>query len=71
MVVSVASYESIWLHKFIIGLFDQELEPTVIYFNNQSFIKLSENTIFHDRPKNIEIRYHFIQYRIQKGEMKI
>jgi hypothetical protein len=43
----------------------------VIYCDNQSCIKLSENPIFHDRSKHIEIRYHFIQDRIQKGAVKL
>jgi hypothetical protein len=43
------SYESIWIHKLITGLFGQELEPMVIYCDNQSCIKLSENPVFHDR----------------------
>jgi hypothetical protein len=60
MVVSMARCEAIWIHKLITGLFDQELEPTMIYCDNQSCIKLLENPIFHDRSKHIEIRYHFI-----------
>jgi hypothetical protein len=60
MAMSMASCEAIWLHKLLTGLFDQELEPTVIYCDNQSCIKLSENPVFHDRSKHIEIRYHFI-----------
>jgi hypothetical protein len=30
-----------------------------------------ENLILHDRSRHIEIIYHFIQDRIQKGAMKI
>jgi hypothetical protein len=52
-------------------LFDQELEPIVIYCDNHSIIKLLENPIFHDRSKNIEIIYYFIQYRIHKGALKL
>jgi hypothetical protein len=71
MVVSMASYEAIWIHKFLIDLFDEELEPAVIYCYNQTCIKLLENLVFYDRSKNIEIKYHFIQDRIQKGAVKI
>jgi hypothetical protein len=60
MVVSMTIYEAIWIHKLLTGLFYLELEPTMIYYNNQSCIKLSENTIFHDRSKHIDIIYHFI-----------
>jgi hypothetical protein len=60
MVVSMDSCESIWL----IGLFDHELEPMVIYCDNHSCIELLENTLFHDRFKHIKIRCQFIQNRI-------
>jgi hypothetical protein len=55
MAASLASCEAIWLHKLLTGLFGQELEPTVIHCDNQSCIKLSENPVFHDRSKHIEI----------------
>jgi hypothetical protein len=51
MATSMTSYEAIWLHKLLVGLFDQELDPTVIYCDNQSCIKLSKNPLFHDRSK--------------------
>jgi hypothetical protein len=57
---SVASREVVWFQKLLAGLFDQELETTLIHCDNQSCVKLSDNPVFHDRSKNIEIRYHFI-----------
>jgi hypothetical protein len=58
---SQASCEAIWLCKMICGLFGQRLRPTMIYCDNQSCIKLTENPVFHDRSKHIEIKYHFIR----------
>jgi hypothetical protein len=55
MAVSQASCEAIWLCKLLTGLFGQVLEPTMIYCDNQSCLKLTENPIFHDRSKHIEI----------------
>jgi hypothetical protein len=71
MAASTASCEAIWLRKLLAELFDQELDPTVIYCDNQSCIKLFENPMFHDRSKHIEIMYHFIQDKIQKGAVKL
>jgi hypothetical protein len=34
MATSLASCESIWLRKLLTGLFDQEMEPTVIHYDN-------------------------------------
>jgi hypothetical protein len=46
--------------KALSDLFRTELEPTVIHCENQSCIKLTENPVFHDRSKHIEMRYHYI-----------
>ena len=71
MVASQASCEIIWLHKMLVGLFGQRLRPTVIYYDNQSCIKLMENPMFHDRLKHMEIRYHFIRDCVQRGAVKL
>eukprot|EP00253_Pinus_taeda_P035597 PITA_35597 len=56
MVAIQAACEAILMRKIIVGLFDQRMDPTVIYCDNQSCIKLSENPIFHERSKHIDIR---------------
>jgi hypothetical protein len=71
MAASLPSCEAIWLRKLLAGLFGQVLEPTVVFCDNQSCIKLSENPMLHDRLKHIEIRYHFIRDRVQKGAVKL
>eukprot|EP00253_Pinus_taeda_P025417 PITA_25417 len=58
MATSQAACEAIWMRKILVGLFDQRMDPTVIYCDNQSCIKLYENPVFHDRFKHIDIRYH-------------
>jgi hypothetical protein len=71
MAASQASCEALWLRKMLIGLFGVQLRPTVIYCDNQSCIKLSENPVFHDRSKHIEIRYHFIRDYVQRGAVEL
>eukprot|EP00253_Pinus_taeda_P003815 PITA_03815 len=61
MAASQATCEAIWMRKILVGLFDQRMDPTVIYCDNHSCIKLSENPIFHDRSKHINIRYHHLR----------
>eukprot|EP00253_Pinus_taeda_P003452 PITA_03452 len=60
MAASLAACEAIWMRKILIGLFGSQLEPTVIYCDNQSCIKLLDNIVFHDRSKHIDIMYHHI-----------
>jgi hypothetical protein len=43
----------------------------VILCDNQSCIKMTENLVFHDRSKNIEIHYHFIHDMVQRGALKL
>ena len=71
MAASLASCEAIWLRKMLFGLFGQALRPFMIYCDNQSCIKLTENPFFHDRSKHIEIKYHFIRDYVQKGAVKL
>ena len=61
MAAILATCEAIWMRKILVGLFGSQLDPTVIYCDNQSCIKLSINTVFHDRSKHIDIRYHHIR----------
>jgi uncharacterized lipoprotein YehR (DUF1307 family) len=64
-------WKAVWLCKLVSGLFDQVLESTVIYCDNQSCVKLSENPVFHDRSKHIEIKYYYLRDKVQKGEIKL
>ena len=38
MAASLAACEAIWMRKILVGLFGLHLEPTVIYYDNQSYI---------------------------------
>jgi len=67
MATILASCKAIWLHKMLFGLFVHALRPSVIYYDNQSCIKLTKNPVFHDRSNHIEIKYHFIRDYVQKG----
>eukprot|EP00253_Pinus_taeda_P020272 PITA_20272 len=69
MAESLAACKAIWMRKILVGLFGSLLEPTVIYCDNQSCIKLSANPVFHDRSKHIDIRYHHIRDCVQRRIM--
>jgi hypothetical protein len=43
----------------------------MILCDNQSCIKMTENPVFHDRSKHIEIRCHFIRDMVQRGALKL
>jgi hypothetical protein len=60
----VAAREAVWLRKIMTYLFDNEMDPIIIHCDNQSCVKLSENHVFHDRSKHIEIKYHYIKKHV-------
>jgi hypothetical protein len=68
---SAAGREAVWLQKLLLDLFSSELEPTVIHCDNQSCIKLTENPVFHDRLKHIEMIYHYVRDMVQKNVLSI
>eukprot|EP00253_Pinus_taeda_P003572 PITA_03572 len=55
MATSQVACEAIWMWKILVGLFGERMDPTMIYCDNQSCIKLSKNLVFHDRSKHIDI----------------
>ena len=48
MAASMVACEGMGLRKLLAGLFECELEVTVVHYDNQSGIKISENPVFHD-----------------------
>jgi hypothetical protein len=68
---SVAVRKAVWLRKLLTDLFDHEMDPTIIHCENQSCVKLSENLVFHDRSKHIEIKYHYIKDMVQRKAVHV
>jgi hypothetical protein len=68
--VTEASKELIWLHGLLIELgFEQEMN--VLQSDSQSAIHLAKNSAFHSRTKHIDLCYHFIQWLIEDGVLKL
>ena len=66
-----ACSEAVWIRKMLSVLFDAKMDVTNILCDNQSCIKMTENPVFHDKSKHIEIKYHFIRDMVQKGAVKL
>jgi hypothetical protein len=63
--------EVVCLQNLLSGLFSLGLEVTYIWCDNQSCINFSENHVFHDRLKHIEIRYYYLRDMVQRGIVRI
>jgi hypothetical protein len=68
---SDVSKEAVWLRKLVSGLFGDKLETTMVHRDNQSCIKLTENPVFHDRSKHIDMKYHYIRDLVQRKTVKL
>ena len=66
-----ANCEVVWLQKLLFSLFGLGLEVIVILCDNQSCIKMTENPVFHDKSKHIEIQYFYIRDLVHKGVVKL
>ena len=55
-----SSCEAIWLQKLMLGPFEMELDTIVIFCENESRIKMTENIVFHDKSNHIENRYFYM-----------
>jgi hypothetical protein len=69
--LSVTVREAMWLRKLLEDLFDHEMDSTIIHCDNQSCVKLSENPMFHDKSKHIEIKYHYIKDMVQSNTVHV
>ena len=59
------------MRKLLSNIFDLQLDATCIHCDNQSCVKFSENPVFHDKSKHIEIKYHYIRDMGKKGSVKL
>ena len=66
-----ASCEEVWLRKLLSDIFDLQLDATCIHCDNQSCVKLSYNPMFHDKSKDIDIKYHYIRDMVHGGAVKL
>ena len=55
MDASTTTREAVWLRKLLVGLFGQIPGPTMIHCDNQSYVQMLVNPVFHNKSKHIEI----------------
>jgi hypothetical protein len=46
-------------------------ENSRLYCDSESAIHLANNSAFHSKTKNIQLRYHFIQSSLEDGHLKL
>jgi len=61
--VATTTKELLWLQAIVSKLQYSLQLSSITYFDNQSYITLSENPKYHDRSKHIDMHYHFLRER--------
>jgi hypothetical protein len=64
-----AAKEAIWLRQLLNSLGFPQLNPTIIWADNQAAIKLTQNAVFHSRTKHIDTRLHFLRDKVKDNSI--
>lgn len=70
MSMSSAAQEALWLQQLHAELGQEQSNPLVIFSDNQSAIKLSNNDCYLPRSRHIDIRYHFLKDHVNNLDIK-
>ena len=63
------TFQVVWLRRVFDGLKQKQQWSTIIYCDNTLAIALSKNSVFHQKRKHIDTRYHFIRELVRNGEV--
>ena len=71
MALSLAVKELVWIYMLLKTMGLNVTKPCVVYEDNRSTIKISENATALRRSKHIDIRHHFLREHIENGLIKL
>ena len=71
MAATHATQEVMQLCHLISEVFGPLEEPTTLFSDSQSAIALTKDGHYHAQTNNIDIWYHFIQYIVKAGHIKL
>lgn len=71
MTTTHAAKEAMWLRQLLAQMGFTQEQPTVIRSDNQGAIALSKHPGHHSRTKHIDLRHHFIRYKVESGDIQL
>ena len=71
MAATHAAKEALWLRSLIGEIYGDIKGPITLYSNNQLAIALMKDHQYHVRTKHIDVQFHFIQWVIEQGKIKL
>lgn len=63
--------EAVWLRRLAGELGFLDNQPTTLWCDNQSAIKLTRNPVFHDKTKHFETDWHFARQKIDDKTVSV
>jgi hypothetical protein len=81
-VVALSSYEAeyitttttatqvLWLSRMLAKLLSRKVGVVEMKVDNKSALALAKNPVFHERSRQIHIKYHFIRDCLEDGSIK-
>jgi hypothetical protein len=64
---TTAATQAIWMARLLGELLGREPEVVKLKVDNKSALVLSKNSVFHERSKHIDLRYHVIRSCLAEG----
>jgi len=68
-VAATSPCQSVWLSNIMTQIGFNIDVPIKIYVDNFFAINLAKNLVFHQRSKDIDIRYHFLRDQVGKNNV--
>jgi hypothetical protein len=63
--------EAVWLRRMLSDTHMQQTKPTPLLCDNQGVIKISNNLVFDECTKHVEVHCHFIRQLVEDGSIKL
>nr|GEV52305.1 hypothetical protein [Tanacetum cinerariifolium] len=61
----------LWLRRMLVYIGLTQEEGTIVNCDNMSTIRLSKNSIMHNRSKHIDVRYYFLRDLVNDGAIEL
>lgn len=56
-----------WIKYILRDLKEANINPTLLFCDNNSEIHIAKNSVFHERTKHLDIACHFVRATLQAG----
>jgi len=69
--ITTCACQAIWMKRILKEIGHEQDEEMVLFCDNTSTIKLSNNAVMHGKSKPIRVRYHFLRELTKEGVIKL